>query len=148
MTKLYKVDEGLLESSLQTESFSQTQSSVHSHLVEAAKTLYFNLSYTQAEAGITDKEIEVVRDVFGKLYKCEEANCVFIRKQDLILRCLHPDGYWFSRLSKDVRVTAFKMMGSDPADSVAGLRLGRPSPDIDATYEFLNKQVHKAYTSY
>lgn len=114
-----------------------------SELVQATNVLCNHLIYDRDHTGVTDEELNMLRSLRSKLELLEKQDTELRRKQDLILRCLHPDGCYFPYLPKKVRSHAFEMVGVDPLEGIHGIRIGWPSPEIDGLFEFLQKEVKR-----
>lgn len=112
-------------------------------LCEAVGLLHTHLIHEREHTGIDDEDVAAIRRIEKKLQATRERDLELRRKQDLILRCLHPDGCYRGYLSKEVKREAYRLAGVDPVEGVAGLRLGWPSPEIDAVHEFLAGHVRK-----
>lgn len=138
---LYDVNDNLREEV--TRRFSRSYAQVTERIMAAAKQFEFDISHCQGEAGITDDELAVISEVCEKLKYARMADDNLCRKQDLILRCLHPDGWWFNRIPKASRLKAFAMVNIDPADGVSRLQLGTPCAAIDNLFDFLSEEVRK-----
>lgn len=112
-------------------------------LCEAVDLLCRHLTHEREATGITDEDLEVLRTISQKVHAVHEEDLALRRKQDLILRCLHPDGCYRGYLPKDVRLRAFEILGVDPVEGIAGVRLGFCYPELQAAYEHLAEHVGK-----
>jgi hypothetical protein len=126
------------------EPFSRSLSQVGAKaLGEAAELLSNHLIHNRKETGITDEELDALRSIRRKLEACEKADLLLRRKQDLILRCMHPDGCYHGYLSKEIKLRAYELAGADPLDGLHGLHLGWENQQLNAVFEFLAGHVER-----
>ena len=110
-------------------------------VLEALKTLTTHLIHDRKDTGITEDELAALRSMRQKLVNLHGADQVLRTKQDLILRCLHPDGCYRPYLKKETLLEAYDIAQIEPVAGVNGLPLGYPSDLLDALFEFLEKEV-------
>ena len=112
-------------------------------ICNAFKVLDQHLWHRREDTGITDEELTVLRTMYTKFKTVRDDDLAVRKRQDLILRCLHPDGCYFPYLKRDVKRRAYEITGTDPLDGVEGLRFGRPDEKMFELSEYLEAEVEK-----
>jgi len=109
-------------------------------LLEHAKTLHNHILHGTDESGITREEIAAVASIERKLEKLHEEHVKRGRDQDLVLRCLHPDGCYFGWFDTKAILRAYEIMDADPVRGVGDL-LRKRSDKLPDLVAYLEKQV-------
>lgn len=112
-------------------------------MIEACEHLRTHLIHDRENTGVTDEELDAIRSIHKKMDELKRADLEFRRKQDLILRCLHPDGCYRPYLGKDVILEAYGIIPVDPVEGIRGIPLGHISDKLDELHKFLQTKVHQ-----
>jgi len=112
-----------------------------SGVTKMAKDLHWALIHGRDLTEVTDEELNVLRGIERRLEALQKKDLELRWKQDLILRCLHPDGCYRGYLDKQVIIEAYGIIPVDPVEGIRGIRIGWPSDKLDELYEFLKKKV-------
>jgi len=124
------------------EPFSRSYLKTPVHAVcKALELLRTHLIHDREVTGITDEDLASLRSMQKKIEDLRESDLALRRKQDLILRCLHPDGCYRWYLDKEHIRQAYELLDIDPVDGIGRVPLGRPSDEIDRLHAFLKKKV-------
>lgn len=117
-------------------------------LVKAIKLLHDHLIHEREISGITEEELVAIRSIQLKMKTLREDDLALRKRQDTILRCLHPDGGFYPYLTREEIVQAYQLVGADPVLGVGALRMGWPNEDIFRLSDFLAKvedRIRKKY---
>lgn len=144
---IYEIDKGLRD---RRESFSRDVPFSRSYirlpfkeLFAAAKLLHDSLIHEREFSGITDEDLKFIRRLESKMKTLLEDDIKLRLQQDLVLRCLHPDGCYHAWVKPAEFNRAYEISGTDRLEGIAGIQMGWPRPEIHSLAEYLQTVVER-----
>jgi hypothetical protein len=149
--RIYDVDPGLRasDSLFPKEPFSRSYVKLPiKELVGAMKLLHDSLIHEREYTGITDEDIGFIRALESKMKTLLEDDRRHRAQQDIVLRCLHPDGIYHAYLKGPEFDRAYEIAGSKRIDGIGGIRMGWPRAEVHDLAEYLKTVIARIKREY